>query len=133
MIPLFKIYKPTIDYTQFNHNLHGQLVKEFELAFAQYMGVKYAIGVNSCTSAIYLVMRWCQSYYRECSSANVPTIISPVVINSLFHSDTSICFVDNTEWVGSHYYLKKDSVFSIIDSAQEVDKTRTDEFNNVTK
>lgn len=133
MIPLFKIYKPAIDYKNFNHNLHGQLVTEFEQAFSSYMGVKYAIGVNSCTSAIYLVMKWCQGHYKTCHSASVPTMIPPVVLNSLYHSDTDICFVDDTQWVGSHYYLKKDSVFAVIDSAHEVDSSFIEGYNSAVK
>lgn len=133
MIPLFKIYEPIIDYKPFTHNLHGQLVTEFENAFAQYMGVKYAIGINSCTSAIYLVLKWCHGHYKTCSSANIPAMVPPVVANSLYHSDTDICLVDDIKWIGSHYYLKKDSVFAVIDSAHEVDKNKIEEFNSAVK
>lgn len=129
MIPLFKIYKPEIDFENFNHNLHGQIVTDFENAFADYMGVKYAIGINSCTSAIFLTVKWCQLHYKICSSVNVPTMIPPVVLNALYHADADICFQDDTKWIGGHYFLKQDSVFAIIDSAHEVDNTKIEKFN----
>ena len=35
----------------------GPRVKEFEAAFASYVGTKYAVAVNSCTAALHLAMR----------------------------------------------------------------------------
>ncbi len=133
MIPLFKIYKPTIDYTKFSHNLHDRIVTDFENAFANYMGVKHAIAVNSCTTAIYLTIKWIQGQYNTCQSANVPTMIPPVVLNALYHADSTICFNDDTKWIGKHYYLKKDSVFAVIDSAHEIDNTQIPKFNKAVK
>ena len=133
MIPLFKIHKPKIDYNNFSHNLHGRIVTDFENSFASYMGVKYAIGVNSCTSAIFLALKWCQLHYKTCASANVPTMIPPVVLNALYHAESEICFQDDTKWIGSHYYLKKDSAFAVIDSAHEVDNKQIEKFCKVVK
>lgn len=36
---------------------HGPFNKEFEDAFAQYVGVKHAIACNSCTSALFLTLK----------------------------------------------------------------------------
>ncbi len=35
----------------------GPLVKTFESAFADYVGAKFAVAVNSCTAALHLAMR----------------------------------------------------------------------------
>jgi len=35
----------------------GQRTVEFEEKFAEYVGVEYAIAVNSCTAALHLAMR----------------------------------------------------------------------------
>ena len=35
----------------------GPKVKEFEQAFAEYVGAKHAIAVNSCTSALFLSLK----------------------------------------------------------------------------
>lgn len=133
MIPLFKIYKPIIDYSKFTHNLHDRIVTDFENSFAKYMGVKYAIAVDSCTTAIYLTIKWVQWHYGTCQSANIPTMIPPVVLNALYHADSTICFNDDIKWVGSHYYLKKDSVFAVIDSAHEIDKNQVAKFDKSVK
>jgi len=35
----------------------GPKTAEFEKKFAQYIGVKYAVGVNSCTAALHLALK----------------------------------------------------------------------------
>lgn len=37
----------------------GPKVAEFEEKFAEYLGVKYVVGVNSCTSALFLALKTC--------------------------------------------------------------------------
>jgi len=102
MIPLFKIYKPVIDYNKFDHNLHGSIVTEFENAFAEYVGYKYAIGTNSCTSAIYLVMKWFNELYGP-RKIKIPTMLPPVVYNALHHAGSNIEFMDYYMWIGDSY------------------------------
>ena len=36
---------------------HGPYNKEFEIKFAEYVGVKHAITCNSCTSALFLALK----------------------------------------------------------------------------
>lgn len=43
----------------------GPVVKEFEDNFAEYIGVKHAIAVNSCTSALEIVLRYYNVKERE--------------------------------------------------------------------
>lgn len=124
MLPLFKIEKPIIDYKAFNHNLHGSIVNEFEDAFASYMGVKYAIAVNSCTSAIFLVCKWHKQKHNSVMNCRIPTMIPNVVLNSLIHAKAEFKFIDDAFWVGNEYFIMKNPVFSIVDSAQGVNKNK---------
>ena len=68
---MIKFFKPGITYQKHKQEFdeamqkvlsEGQLilkkeVEEFEQALAEYIGVKYAIGLNSCTDALYLALR----------------------------------------------------------------------------
>lgn len=119
MIPLFKIYKPVIDYNKFDHNLHGSIVTEFENAFAEYTGFKYAVGTNSCTSAIFLVAKWYQENFGK-TRVNIPTMIPPVVYNALYHAGCNIGFVDFTFWIGGNYILYNNDKNTIWDCAHEL-------------
>ncbi len=62
MIPLAKPYidereiSAVVEVLKSGWLTHGPKVKEFERMFAEYIGTKYAIAVNSCTSALQLVM-----------------------------------------------------------------------------
>ena len=68
---MIKFFNPGITYQKHKQEFdeamqkvlsEGQLilkkeVEEFEQALAEYIGVKYAIGLNSCTDALYLALR----------------------------------------------------------------------------
>ncbi len=97
------------------------MVKEFERAFANYVGAKYACGVSSATNAIFL------SLYGKNTSVEVPSMIPPVVCNAIIHSKNKLSFNDNTDWVGHSYLLKDFGDYKIIDSAQRVDKNQFSE------
>ena len=61
-IPVAKPYFDTDDFEQVQQVLHsgwvsqGPKVKEFETELARYLGVKYAVSVNNCTSALHLAI-----------------------------------------------------------------------------
>lgn len=96
----------------------GKTVYELEEEFADYVGSKYAVAVNSCTSAIYLslIYRRRNEYIGACS---IPSMTVPLVANTIIHSGTWLKFRDDTRWVGRSYELEG---FDIIDSAHEVKK-----------
>ena len=52
MINLFNIPNYQINTANFNHYLHGDVCKEFENNFCEYVGAKYACTINSATNAI---------------------------------------------------------------------------------
>ncbi len=128
MINLFNIKKPVIDFNKFDHNLHGTIVTELENQIADYLDVKYCVATNSCTSAIFLVCKWYQHRFSSLS-VKIPTMLPVVVPNALSHAGVGYNFIDNTDWIGGHYYINCDSVFSIIDSAHEFSKDAISEYN----
>jgi dTDP-4-amino-4,6-dideoxygalactose transaminase len=118
MIQLFNIPNYTIDTSKFSHYLHGSIVTEFESRFADYVGAKYAISVNSATNAIFLML------LNKNITVKVPSLIPPVVLNAIITSGNDIEFVDDVDWIGHSYVLHEFSDYKIIDSAQRVDRNQ---------
>lgn len=111
MIKLFNLENYVINTADYTNLLHDGVVKEFEDRFAEYVGAKYACGVNSATNAIFL------AFLNKSSTVEVPSIIPPVVCNALLTSGNQIKFVDNVDWVGREYWLG-----GVLDSAQNVER-----------
>jgi dTDP-4-amino-4,6-dideoxygalactose transaminase len=118
MIQLFNIPNYVIDTSKFSHYLHGTNVVEFETRFAEYVGAKYAVSVNSATNAIFLM------FLNKNITVNVPSLIPPVVLNALITSGNKINFVDDIDWIGNSYVLHEFENYKIIDSAQRVDRNQ---------
>jgi perosamine synthetase len=62
---VIKVSKPMIDYREINSVINvlksgqyvsGKKVQEFESAFADYIGMKYAVACNSGTSALHMTL-----------------------------------------------------------------------------
>jgi len=70
----------------------GEVVKEFEIKFAQYMGCKYIVGVTSCTAALHLSLL----AYGVGSGAEVITTPMTFIAtaNSILHAGATPVFVD---------------------------------------
>tara|TARA_R110002020_G_scaffold37124_4_gene111987 strand:+ start:24809 stop:25726 length:918 start_codon:yes stop_codon:yes gene_type:complete len=116
MISLFNINHYTLDTSTFDNVINGSVVKKFEREFAEYVGAKYACGVNSATNAIFL------SLLDKHTTVKIPSVIPPVVLNAITLSGNKILFEDNTDWVGDSYVLHKFKEYKIIDSAQKVER-----------
>jgi dTDP-4-amino-4,6-dideoxygalactose transaminase len=114
MINLFDINDYKIDTSKLGNLLHGSIVHEFEGAFAEYVGAKYACSANSASSLLFL------SLVNLNTTIRIPSIIPPVVPNVIVNSGNKIEFYYNIEWVGRSYVLHK----SIIDSAHEVTRNQ---------
>ena len=115
MINLFNIENYTIDTSKFENVLHGSIVNEFEEAFAEYVGAKYACSANSASSLLYLSMLQYQK-----ATVSLPSTIPIVVPNIIVNTNNIIDFRDDTSWVG-HCYNLHDNIY---DSAQEVTKNQ---------
>ena len=116
MIQLFKINDYLIDTSEFSHSLHSYHVSEFETMFSKYVGAKYACGVSSATNAIFLAM------LGKSQEVRIPTMIPPVVVNATLNAGNTVCFTDDTEWIGDSYVLHSFEDYKIVDSAQKVEK-----------
>jgi dTDP-4-amino-4,6-dideoxygalactose transaminase len=114
MINLFNIPNHKIDTLKLGHLLHGDVVKEFEEAFAEYVGANYACFANSASSLMFIALR------NLNTTIKIPSIIPSVVPNVIINTKNKVSFYDNIDWVGNCYKL----VDGIWDSAQEVSKNQ---------
>ena len=114
MLPLYYIEHYRINTKQFTNLLHDQIVQDFEKQFASFVGAKHACATNSATNAIFLSM------LNKGVTVSLPSIIPPVVPNTIINSGNKVHFTDNVEWVGDSYILHDFGQYKIIDSAHKV-------------
>jgi len=99
----------------------GNDVFEFEKMLADYMGSKYAIAVDSCTSALFLSLK----YFKEVDLkgkdrvAIIPSMTVPLVAAAIIEAGYQMEFSDDTNWVGSAYPILNTNVW---DSAHQLEK-----------
>jgi len=120
MITLFNINNYNIDTSKLGNILHGEIVEEFEQAFAEYVGAKYACFANSASSLLYLTLKGLNTTIK------IPSIMPIVVPNVIYNSGNRIEFYDDIDWVGDMYQLHP----GIWDSAQRVSKNQYKKFSN---
>jgi dTDP-4-amino-4,6-dideoxygalactose transaminase len=118
MIQLFNINNYNIDTSNFSNLLHDKIVDEFENKIAEYVGAKYAVSFNSATNAIFLALQ------NKKEKIKIPSILPPVVVNSIINSGNNYIFHDDTEWVGNSYTLHNFKDYKIIDSAQKLESNQ---------
>lgn len=119
-ISLFHINNYEIKTEKLGNLLHGGIVRDFEHDFCEYVGAKYGCSFNSATSAIFLLFGELLNYgiAHVCIPSNIP----PVVLNALIHAGMNIDLVDKPHWVGGAYEMHRNAQFSVIDSAQKVER-----------
>jgi dTDP-4-amino-4,6-dideoxygalactose transaminase len=118
MINLFNITNHILNTNSYSNLLHDKVVNEFENTIANYVGAKYAVSVNSATSAIFLAL------LNKNITLNIPTMIPPVVLNAIITSGNKYTFEDNVDWVGDSYVLHNFKNYKIVDSAQKIEKNQ---------
>jgi len=85
----------------------------FEEAIADYCGSKYAVAVESCTSALFLSLMYCKQHYQvQPTTIDIPSRTYPGVACSIIHAGYKVAF-DDYPWEGE-YMLKP---FNIWDAA----------------
>ena len=124
MINLFHLPTYNISTADYDHFIHGSVVKDFERAFCDYVGARYGVAVNSATNAIFLSM------LGKDVTCKLPTVIPPVVGNAIITSGNRIEFTDDVSWVGTSYTLHDFGDYKIIDSAQRVERGQFSEAND---
>jgi len=91
----------------------GENVEQLEKEFAEYTGYKYAVAVNSCTSAIHLSLA-----YLKPEEATIPGMTFVSVANTILNSGIDLKFED--KYYAGHAYPIKTKKGNIIDSAHEI-------------
>ena len=127
MIHLFSVPKVKIDIGPEDHLLHGKVVNQFEEEFAEYVGAKYCVAVNSCTMAIFLVLTFMKEALGICGFAKLSPYMPVVVLNAVKHAGWSYQWCLPADWIGRSYELVGRGDQTIIDSAQEVCKNKCSE------
>lgn len=97
----------------------GNTVFEFEEKLAKYVGAPYVVAVDSCTSALFLSLK-----YEAKKQVSIPSMTVPLVANAALEAGYGITFNGETEWVGSAYELVGTDV---IDSAHQLQR---DQYRN---
>lgn len=78
------------------------VVIQFEEAIAEYCGSKYAVAVESCTSALFLSLVYrMQSYPNHRPNVHMPSRTYPGVACSIIHAGGNIIFEDEP-WEGEY-------------------------------
>jgi dTDP-4-amino-4,6-dideoxygalactose transaminase len=73
----------------------GQKVKEFEEQFAQYVGAKYAVALNSATSALFLCLRYLkENNDKKRKDVIVPSLTFTASASVIRHNDLKVMFAD---------------------------------------
>jgi len=94
----------------------GGKVFEFEQALAEYVGSKYCVALDSCTSALFLSIKW-----QESKTVIIPSMTVPLVVNACYEAGKEVKFDDNVDWVGSAYQIKLTNVW---DSAHQLERNQ---------
>lgn len=84
-----------------------QVVKDFEVALAEFVGSKHAVAVDNCTNALFLCC-----YYSKVQEVTIPAKTYVSVPSAIIHAGGSVKF-EHVDWEGS-YQLKP---YPIYDSA----------------
>jgi dTDP-4-amino-4,6-dideoxygalactose transaminase len=93
----------------------GDAVFQFEKELAEYTGAKYALALNSCTSALFLSLKW--EVMHGLKKVIIPSMTVPLVANAVLQAGLQFEFHSDTAWVGDRYLLLWSSV---IDSAHRI-------------
>lgn len=94
----------------------GNEVFKFEKALAEYVGAKHVVAVDSCTSALFLSLKWHMKHKGK-NRLVLPSMTVPLVACAAIEARMFVSFDDRTDWVGRYYRL---TGTDIIDCAHEL-------------
>lgn len=97
----------------------GKVVTEFEEELAEYVGSKYVVATDSCTSAIFLSLKWEKLLNNKLNTVSIPSMTVPLVPNAAIEAGLDISFNSQTDWVGSAYRIGGTGVY---DSAHQLQR-----------
>jgi len=81
------------------HLTQGVLVEKFEDEFKDFVGSKYSVAVNSCTSALFLCLKLLSP-----KKVSIPSMTFASVASCIFHAGAELAWLDES-WSGSRYAL----------------------------
>jgi dTDP-4-amino-4,6-dideoxygalactose transaminase len=81
------------------HLTQGDLVERFEEEFKDFTGAKYAVAVNSCTSALFLCLK-----FLSPKKVSMPSMTFASVASCVIHAGGELGWLDES-WSGSRYAL----------------------------
>ena len=95
----------------------GDVVFEFEKELAEYVGSKYVVALDSCTSALFLSLKF--EAERGLKEVSIPSMTVPLVANACLEAGLRLKFNSQTDWVGSAYDIIGSKV---VDSAHQLQR-----------
>lgn len=93
----------------------GDNLFKFEQALADFVGAKYVVSLNSCTSALFLSLLWEKKQGVE--KVSIPDMTVPLVANAVLQAGLELELNDNVDWVGGRYRIVGTKIY---DSAHEL-------------
>lgn len=101
----------------------GNIVFEFEKELADYVGSKYLVSLDSCTSALFLSLK--SEAEQGLKEVSIPSMTVPLVANACLEAGLTIKFNGQTDWIGSAYDIIGSKV---VDSAHQLQKGQYENF-----
>ena len=96
----------------------GEKVFEFEKKLAKFAGSKYAVALDSCTSALFLSVKYITKEIGGWDTViGIPSMTVPLVANAIMEARGKVVFTDDIDWVGTNYNLQGTNIY---DSAHEL-------------
>lgn len=96
----------------------GEKVFEFEKKLAKFAGSKYAVALDSCTSALFLSVKYITKEIGGWDTLiGIPSMTVPLVANAIKEAKGQVVFTDDIDWVGTSYNLQGTNIY---DSAHEL-------------
>lgn len=99
----------------------GNVVYEFEKELAEYVGAPFVVTTDSCTSALFLSLKYETSRGMHSEVVSIPSMTVPLVANAAIEAGRNIQFNGETDWVGSAYDLIGTNV---VDSAHQLQRNQ---------
>ena len=94
----------------------GNVVFDFEKKLAEYSGARFAVAVDSCTSALFLSAKY-EYEKKGLRLVRVPSMTVPLALNAMLEAGLKVVLDDRHQWIGKYYQMMGSSIF---DSAHEV-------------
>lgn len=94
----------------------GDVVFQFEKELAEYLGARFVVALDSCTSALFLSAKWEQGK-EGVRKVSIPSMTVPLVADALTQANMEFSLDNRTDWVGKYYRLEGSGIY---DSAHEL-------------